>query len=223
MNGQVNQKFRDLAEKSVAPQFKEATKVEVDFLSEGNLIEKYCEIEYYAIEYALRKVVSTVEFTKKEFVQYCKTLLASRIEYVLGGKPTVYPTDHIMVPSFLENILMQIGEAMDLSLGIRILPKKITLTPMSLENMRKISMRLESLDGYEGGFGYPRDKTGSWDFMTMTLVNNDIRRHDAQAHPVYALMAAVVGPKLISSVLSPMVTYGTTDLFEGLLWQLTSI
>lgn len=225
MNDTQFTKLRDFAEKNVAPHYVEAQTVQVDFFTEGNLIEEYCNVEYQAIQYALEKMNGKVDFTVDEFLLYCKTMVFSRISWVLNNRPTVHPTEHIMVPSFLMNIIMQIGVANDLSLGITVVPANVpeVFSPMPMDRMRKISLRLESLTGYEGGFGYPRDKAGSWDFMTMTMINNDIKRHDANAHPVYALMASVVGPKLITSVLNPIVTYGSTNIFEGLLWQLTSI
>lgn len=225
MNDTINTKFRDFAEQNVAPHYVEAQTIGVEFFNEGNLIEEYCNVEFQAIQYALEKANGKVDFSKEEFLLYCKTMVYSRISWVLNQKPTVHPTEHIMVPSFLMNIIMQIGIASDLSLGITVEPANTPkdFSPMPMEKMRRISMRLESLSGYEGGFGYPRDKTGAWDFMTMTLINNDIRRHDANAHPVYAMMASVVGPKLITSVLSPIVNYGSTSTLEGLLWQLTSI
>lgn len=225
MNDTINTKFRDFAEQNVAPHYVEAQTIEVEFFNEGNLIEEYCNVEFQAIQYALERANGKVDFSKEEFLLYCKTMVYSRISWVLNQKPTVHPTEHIMVPSFLMNIIMQIGIASDLSLGITVEPANTPkdFSPMPMEKMRRISMRLESLSGYEGGFGYPRDKTGAWDFMTMTMINNDIRRHDATAHPVYAMMASVVGPKLITSVLSPIVNYGSTRTLEGLLWQLTSI
>lgn len=215
-------KFRNLAEKNVAPVFLKVQEVTVSFLNEGSLIDKYAEIEYSAIEYAYQP--SPMPFTKEEFKNYCLNLVLSRIQYVLNKKPLVYPTDHIMVPSFLMNIIMQIGIAQDLKLGISVKPAEPDSVPaVAIEKMREISFYLEALKGYEGGFGYPRDKAGSWDLMTMQLIGNEIQRFDAEAHPVYALMASVIGPKLIESVLSPLVKYGDSTLFEGLLWQLTSI
>lgn len=224
-NEQSVTKFRDFAERNVAPHYVEAQTVTVNFFEEGNLIEEYCNIEYQAISYALEKSNGAVDFTKEQFLLYCKTMVYSRVAWVLNKRPLVHPTEHLIVPSFLMNIIMQIGVAQDLSLGITVQPSTVPedFEGMEMSEMRKISMRLESLSGYEGGFGYPRDKAGAWEFMTMSLINGDIRRHDAKAHPVYALMASVVGPKLIESVLSPIVTYGSNSLFEGLLWQLTSI
>lgn len=215
-------KFRSLAEQNSAPVFISMQEETVSFLNEGSLIDKYAEIEYAAIEYAMKN--QTMPFTKEKFVQYCTTIVVSRIQYVLNKKPIVYPTDHIMVPSFLMNIIMQIGIAQDLKLGLSVRPAEPEeVSTLAIEEIRKISFYLEALKGYEGGFGYPRDKAGSWDLMTMQLIDNEIQRHDAEAHPVYALMASVIGPKLIESVLSPLVRYGDCTLFEGLLWQLTSI
>jgi hypothetical protein len=218
-------RFRDFAEKHVAPQFVEAQTVEVEFFEEGNLIESYCNIEYQAVQYAVEKMNGSLNFTTDEFLHYCKTMVYARINWVINAKPSVHPTEHLMVPSFLMNIIMQIGLVQDPSLGLTITPASVptSFIPMDRGRMMQISMRLESISGYEGGFGYPRDKSGAWDFMTMTLINNDIKRHDSQAHPVYAIMASVVGPKLVTSVLSPIVTYGSSSMFEGLLWQLTSI
>lgn len=227
MNNDANsKKFRDLAEKNVSPKFIEAKTYKVKLFEEGNLFNKYVSIEQKALEYAISRKGQQSSYTDdllRKFPDYCKALVASRVDYVLGGRPVVKPMDHVMVPSFLMNIIMQIGEVMDLSTGIRLLPEEVDTPSISLDEMREISMLLESIREYEGGFGYPKDKSGSWEFMTMWLVGTQLQRFSADAHPVYALMASVIGLKQIESVLNPLVTYGDTNLFEGLLWQLTSI
>lgn len=217
-------KFRSLAEKNVAPSFIKAQDVQVTFLSEGNLIDKYSDIDYKALEYELK--TQPLDFTMEEYRMYNRAVVKSRVDYVSGIKPLIHPTDHIAVPAFLENIVMQIGLCQDLKLGVTIKPAPIEdddSSSLALDKIRSISMRLESIPGFACGFGYPRDKSGSWDFMTMQLIDNQIVRHESTAHPVYALMAAVVGPKLIQSVLNPLVRYGDSNIFEALLWQLTSV
>lgn len=225
MNATINTKYRDFAEKKVAPTFKKANIIEVEFLTEGCLIEKYSKVEYAAISYALCQGAKNDLFTEDEFLLYNKSAVYSRIGWVNSSGFSFGPNDHIMIPSFLMNIIMQIGKTQDSSLGLTVIPKDAPkdFKPMDIDRMREISMWLENLSGYEGGFGYPSDKSGSFEFMTMTLVDNEIRRHDSKAHPVYAMMASVVGPKYVATILSPIITYGNTEMFEGLLWQLTSI
>lgn len=223
--------IRGLAERNCKTMFRQFMQCEVSFLGEGCLIDEYINIEYTALEIAMED--KAIGFTKDEFYAYCKGLVVARIDYVADNHPVIKPQAHLAVPAFLMNIISQIGLANDATLGISVTPKTVDEKFIVKENAKEgqitvakaqeISLRLENIKSYACGFGYSNDKKGSWDFMTMQLIENEVCRHDATAHPVYALMASVVGTHLISSVLNPLVTYGSTALFKDLLWQLKSI
>lgn len=222
--------FRDLAERNVKPHYAEMQEIEVDFFTEGNLIQDYAEVEFKAIKFEASKFNWEVPFTQKEFIQYCKAIVVSRIAWVLGDSEQLKfrPTDNVMTPSLIDAICKQIGLCTNTRLGVILKPKMPSFTStkewkVDMNKMNEISFFLHSMDNYVGARGYLRDKQGVWDFMTMQLIDNQIKNPTMDPHPVYSVFAAVIGPKMISSVLSPMVKYGDLDVYRGLLWELTSV
>ena len=223
--------IREIAERQVKAHYSSAQTLEVDFLVEGSLIDDYAVIEYQAISMASAKFHWKVPFSMGDFIKYCKTIVASRIAWTINLMESVivYPTDNIMVPSLIDNICKQIGVCTNTKLGITLKPKMCptevdgTSLVLKHEEMEKISFFLTSLSDYVGARGYLRDKSGVWDFMTMQLIENQIKNPSIDPHPVYSVFAAVIGPRLIGSALNPLVTYGDLDVYRSLLWQLTSI
>lgn len=222
--------FRNLAERNVKPHYVEMQEIEVDFFTEGNLITDYAEVEFKAISYEASKFNWSVPFSQEEFIQYCKVIVTSRIAWILGDTPHLKfrPTDNIMTPSLIDAICKQIGLCVNTKLGVILKPKMPSFVTsdtwkVDMNKMMEISYFLTSMDNYVGARGYLRDKQGVWDFMTMQLIDNQIKNPTMDPHPVYSVFAAVIGPKMISSVLSPLVKYGDLDVYRGLLWELTSI
>lgn len=220
---QISNKFRDVAEHNVAASYISQQTYEVDMLGSDCLIDQFAKVEYSAINAEVTRTGGVVTFSENDFVLFCRQAVITRVHWVLGEKYLTHPNDKIMIPSFLMNIIMQIGLAYEVRLGITLKPKAGLKDVLTIDKVREISFFLRSIKSYDGGLGYLKDKTGVWDFMSMTLVNNQIQRYNADAHPVFALMASVVGPKLVQSVLSPLVRYGDMNFFEGLLWELTTV
>lgn len=217
--------YRDLAEKRVKPHYAEAQICEVSLFNEGCLITDFEVIEYQAISMEAAKNHWKVPFSLDTFQAYCNTIVASRVAWTLNAMDhvIVYPTDDIIVPGLLDTICKQIGVCTNTKLGVTLKPQLVTgVKLLSKDEMEQVSFFLRSLDNYIGAEGYVRDKSGVYDFMTMQLIDNQVKNPTMDPHPVYSLLASIIGPKLIASVLTPMVVYGDSDIYRSLLWQLTS-
>lgn len=219
-----------IAEKSLKPVAVDYTTGEVTFsLSEG-MFADYINAEHCAIMAAVRSN-DDFPFDLATFKKYCNTLLVSRIAWVLGKTNLliVRPEDGTTCPALLSQVLMNIGLVSDDSIGIQLKPAfsdtdaKVKAGCLSETKMQEISYYLRRIENYVGAQGYLKDKSGSWEFMTMQLVDNQIRAPRNAAHPAYSLLAAVTGNKTLVSALSPRVKYGDMDTFKALVWQLTSI
>lgn len=222
MNRIADEKYRKVVT-NVAPKFIKWQEVEVNLLTEGCLIDEYASVEYASIVSKLRITGGSVSFTEQEFIKFCRTYVYARICWV-NNKTVIHPnTIGILVPTFLSLILQNIGRASNFSLGLDLVPAMPEFDPMEISEVRKISAELKIIPGYEGAVALPKDKAGCFEFMSMQLIDDQIVSHSPDAHPVYALMASIVGPSLIRSVLDPMVYYGDSNLYRGLLWELTSV
>lgn len=219
-----------IAERSLKPVAVDYITGEVTFSMEEGIFADYISAEHCAIKAAVSHV-SDFPFELDTFMKYCNTLVVSRIAWVIG-KPTlliVRPEDNITCPALLAQVLMNIGRVSDDSIGIQLEPafsaddQTVKDGCLTKAEMEKISYYLRRIEKYVGAQGYLKDKSGSWEFMTMQLVDNQIRAPRNAAHPAYSLLAAVTGNKTLVSALSPRVKYGDMDVFRGLVWQLTSI
>jgi hypothetical protein len=224
----AEQRYRKVVT-NVTPKFFEWQEVEVNLLTDGCLIEEYARVEYAAIQARLQLTGGSVSFTEQEFIKFCMTYVYARVQWV-NGKTYLHPREKgLVIPSFLSLILQNIGRAASYDLGIELIPVFPTevggleFKPMDVNEMRKISADLKVISDYEGASELPRDKSGCFEFMSMQLIDDRIRSHTRDHHNVYALMASVMGPSLVRSVLDPLVVYGEQRLFRGLLWELTSV
>lgn len=236
-----HEEFQKVAEAKVTPQPIQQSVVEVEFCGEGSLIGKFATVEYSAIESQICSQGGVVPFSEEEFLTYCRTIVYSRISWVNNQPYVMHPLEKVMVPGFLSDVCMNIGTALDVSLGITLKPKMVgqmdsrkdgedrvscairSYGLMSLDEMKRISGFLRAIPGYRGALGYLKDKSGTFDFMSMQLVDGVIAHHDAKVHPVYALLASVVGPHMVASALSPLVRYGDSAFLSNLLWEVTSV
>ena len=219
-----------IAERSLKPVALDYTTGEVTFSMEEGIFKDYIYAEHSAIMAAVNDE-SEFPFDLETFKKYCNTLVVSRIAWVLGKTNLliVRPEDPITCPALLAQVMMNIGRVSDDSIGVQLEPgfsesdHEVVKGCLTKEEMQKISFYLRRIEKYVGAQGYLKDKSGSWDFMTMQLVDSQIRAPRNAAHPAYSLLAAITGNKTLVSALSPRVKYGDMELFKGLVWQLTSI
>jgi hypothetical protein len=209
----------------IKPSYRSLDVVEVTFCNEGCILDDFAKVEYKAILIASGRKEDEMPFTEEEFIQYCRTFVASRIAWVNGQTSSIviYPTDHMLAPSLVDSVCKNIGVVYETSLGYTLVPKIAEgIQTLSKEKCAEVSFFLSSLNNYIGGYGYVRDKSGSWDFMSMQMIESAIMSFNDQAHPAYSVLAAIVGPRWLVESVSPRVRYGSIDLYKGLLWELTS-
>lgn len=169
-------------------------------------------------------------FTTDQMVKYLNTLLYLRILTVnhdhlrhswLDQVP--YPT----VPAFFAVFLENVGVVRDQTLGIEIVPEfggsaEDVLEPQEFKHFSYELARFGKA-GLEYATALPRSVEGSWDLMTMQLIQGEIRNQDGKAHVVYALLASLYTQTITEGVLLPRVTYGRVDRFRGLVAELAKL
>ena len=164
-----------------------------------------------------------IQFNLDELSEYVRTLIAVRCAKVTRSKLPNWLTakNDWVIPAFVSVVLENIGEVKDVGLGIHISPEMEEVIIDELV-FNKVERELRSLAklGFEYASAIPRAPSGSWDFMTMQVVDSEIANHDGKAHACYSLLRSFVNMSTIQSVLLPRVSYGHSDRFKPLLAQL---
>jgi len=163
----------------------------------------------------------SLHFTEEEMLQYCRTLVVFRVNTVNHDNPKIHWKDRVCVPSFLSLVLNSIGKVSDDTLGLEIKP---VVEPekgdiMSKDDALAFSRRLYAMKtlGFSCADALPRSHEGSWEFMTMVAVDDQIMHHSSDSHPVYAMLSSVVQLKGLLSVMNPRITYGNTEMFKRMI------
>lgn len=221
----LEEQLRKSVSAKVIPSPKGFETIEVEVLTDESLIDKFAKIEYAALEIAFAHSRTGLPFTEEEFTDYCKSIVKDRVAWVRNDRQAMHfrPEFRIAVPALLYVVTSNIGNAYDVVRGITLKPTTSYQHVLTKDRREEISMFLQSIPSYEGALGYLKDKNGTWDFMSMQTINAFIWNENAQAHPVYSFIAAVVGPKQLQSSLQTYVKYGNIDLLSELLWEFTSL
>lgn len=204
--------------------FDEMQVVKVEMQLDKAVLNDFIQVEFRAIQVEAQKLHIALPFNEERFKKYCLTFIVSRVNWVNGDMRSVIirPEAHIMCPALLDAVCKNIGLVLEISQGLKLeptLPKGVeTLTETEME---EVSFYLQSIPTYVGGWGYIKDKSGSWEFMSMQLVEQAIMNEQAH-HPAYSLLAAIVGPKWIGAATAPRIKYGDLTMYRSLLWQLTT-
>jgi hypothetical protein len=211
----------------IKPSFCESTEVEVQLSVTNQVYLEYVNAEFTALKYQVERSGGNVPFDFATFQKYCNTFIVSRVKWVnrkVNYDLIIHPNDKVLNPSLLDNVCKNIGEAMETKLGLILIPTLPDgIEVLTLQEVKKISLFLASIEGYIGGLGYLKDKSGAWSFMSMQLVSDAIMNVDDQAHPAYSVLAAIVTPIWLKAALVPRVKYGDLSFYQGLVWELTSI
>jgi len=206
----------------------DAVNVEIDLGAE--ILSTYAEELWLAWDQATQLRGWRMPFAKEELLAYCCALVAMRVAYCQGKRVSIRPTDRIAVPSFLSVVLSNVGLTRDVELGIELRPiVKPAAEPNPHEDdvewLEGMSRKIKTLAplGVEYAEGYSRSRDGSYDFMTMALLEGEMRNIAKKPHPVYALLASTLGVRGIETVLSPRVTYGSVGHFASLVRNLAAV
>lgn len=167
----------------------------------------------------------TLNFTEDDLNRYIDQIIAVRVMYVNGQRVAITPTDNLAIPSFLSLVLSNLGLARDNTYGIELYPvleQSVDIDPEFLRSMSR-NVRILSHIGVEYADGYSRSRDGSYEFMSMTLVDSYVRTWTKDSHPVYALLASTVGLRGIEAVLSPRINYGSEEHMVSLVRHLAAV
>lgn len=213
----MSEVLRKLAEKSVTPLPTAMETVEVEINPKAVVLQEYVTELYANLENAMAARGGALTFTEEEFALYIAMVIKTRVDYANNQRVAVRPTDLLVVPSFLSVVLESVGVVDHIDMGIQLVPVCEGVA-VDAAFMQRISRALAVCGavGLEYSKGYSRSKEGSWDFMTMTLIDGIVKSHSRDAHPVYALLSATLGVTGIEKLLSPRITYGSEGHFKAL-------
>lgn len=224
----TNTIFQDFANKSIRPTPVSFDRLGVKVNLLARLLEEYSSALYTQLESVVFGRGGKVPFTVEDFIRYNRTLVKARVDYVNNNRPLVRPSDRVVVPAFLAEVLTNLGIVSALDIGVELYPvcELLEITDvLQLDEFLTISNNLKLFvrDGFEYSEAMPRDRSGSYDFMTMFMIENEVVAPKADAHPVYALLASVLEMKMLTSVYSPRVNYGNRSLFSSLIRQIATL
>lgn len=216
---------KDLAEKRIASQPVSFDSHEVIISLDAEVLKEYKEELYASWDAAAAMRGITLPFSSDDLASYIDQLVVLRVKYVNGERVAYGPTDRICVPSFLSLVLSNVGKVSNVDYGLELFPRVAVETKIDSEFMMKMSRFIRALShlGIEYAEGYSRNKEGSYEFMSMTLIDGFIRNPDKAAHPVFALMASTLGVRGIEAVLSPRINYGSESHMRMLVRHLASV
>lgn len=224
----VGQLRDQITEKFGTPQSDDFIRVSVS-IQPGTMVEDYTQalsLELLRIM-KLRGLSEEGTFDAGMIRSYLITLVWLRVRWVNGTFPQQYKSIRktVQVPLLWYALLLQIGEAMDKTYGIRFTPKMEIEDSdlLSSEEMRALSDRfyvMESL-GFRVESGVPQDTTGELGFMVMSHIDNKIVSY-REEHPVHAFLASfMVMEKLDKVVGVERVRYGYVDAYATAVRDLT--
>lgn len=178
----------------------------------------YAELTYAEMRSETSYYGTELPLALDEWVNYLKTFLSSRISHCNydSRNIVVYPSDYLRIPAFFELALEQIGRVTDELTGKTLVPKfeaEDDWKPLTIEQCKDISRRLAPLEtrGFSFSKGYIKDRKGSWEFMSMEVLNGVVRALSRDYHGLYAMFAGLLHNRGISAVMTPQINYGTMD------------
>jgi hypothetical protein len=217
---------RRLAEKHVTIAPCETTTVEVALSGRSRVLRAYVAELASNVETTVGIMGGSIELTEEDLSKYVAMLVKLRIDYVNNRKIPygLRPTDHICVPSFVSLVLQSIGVVHHLELGLELRPVYIDDEEIDPDFIIMISRKIAALGSYglEYAKGYERSKDGSFEFMTMCVIDDKVMSFTRDKHPVFALLSSFLDVRGAETVLQPRVTYGTTRHFASLMGILAS-
>lgn len=194
--------------------------VSVD-LSTPMMVDVYVKSLFDECESVIEHQGGKLRFEKNQLGQYCSALLKMRVSRINRAQVPQWVRNKtsFVVPAFLSVLLSNIGIARDITLGIELIPTWKDDFWISEDDFSLVERELRAMAkfGFEYADAMPRGTDGSWDLMTMQVVNGEVVNHDGKAHGVFALLGCFLNNQALQTVLLPKVTYGATDRFGSLI------
>lgn len=147
--------------------------------------------------------MEAVGLTEGELNMYFEGLLELRVQSVTNSCPMWRQAKQLLVPSWIEFILTQVGEVVDIDRGLKITPimtdADVKDEKAWMEQMLAVSSKLQAFlsDGVVmHKDALPRGTEGDVDTMSMAVINDYIMSMSKQAHPISSYAAAFLGLKI---------------------------
>lgn len=166
----------------------------------------------------------TLGVSFEEVRDYMDALLYMRVKYVRRDLPPdlrnwyEYPW---VIPALTCLIFKQMGRAEDVDLGVVLIPETNLPQPDPVK-MQKVSRAMRAAHSRYHlmvGEELPRDRSGAFEFMATTVLNNEVLAHSKETHPTTAFLASVAANHALQDIFSPRVAYGSTAFFRKFLTE----
>lgn len=153
----------------------------------------------YANEFHRRNPVKAeaVNLTKEELQDYFTGLLIIRVQYVNGACKVWREAKQLLIPTWIEFTLSQIGKVVDADRGLCFVPTIEGIVDIS--KLLAVSDKLRSFlpDGISlHKDAFPRSTEGDVETMSMAVIGQYVYSQSKDAHPISSYVASFLGFKL---------------------------
>lgn len=213
----------DFGTKSTSASF-ESISVEID---PKMMLNDYAKA--YVQEFHRRNPVraEAVGLTEEELYDYFVGLIAIRIESINGGCKVWREAKQLLIPSWIEFTLSQIGEVVDVDRGLRFIP---TLKhQIDINKLLAVSDKLRAFiaDGVSlHKDAFPRGTEGDPETMSMAIIGQYVYSQTKDAHPIASYVASFLGFKLMEEATFKMlyrVRYDDISFIKSMLLREESV
>lgn len=194
--------------------------VEVSF--NDGIVAGFADTYVSAMNQKLALRGSSLSIDADRMKQYLNTLLVLRIDSINGKGSRDFRVKDLKIPALYALALTHIGSVYDKDLGIELTPVIDSKKVKALSIDDAISFSRESLGivedlGFELVQGLPRDRNGESQFMYFHMIDDKIVRHNKEAHPGFAILAAFFKLQQLQNVLNYRVNYGLVAEYDQML------
>lgn len=140
---------------------------------------------------------AAVNITEDELNYYFKGILAIRVESVNDVCKVWREAKQLLIPSWIEFVISQVGEFVDTDRGLFFTPS--FTFEYDMESLLNISDKLRAFinDGVTmSKDAFPRGKGGDYETMSMAIINDYVQSQSKDSHPIASYVAAFLGFKL---------------------------
>lgn len=168
--------------------------------------------------------VINIDMSREDILKYLEGLLYLRVHYVNKSLPAScrdqYDRAWVM-PVLVSQLCSHIGKAVELDAKAIVILPITNLPEPDVDQMISVSAKLRLLGdrGIALATELPRSRDGSYDFMTMNVIQGVVKARSMEVPPVYAFLAAITENRIVEDCFSPRVSYGSTKRYRQFVEQ----
>lgn len=179
--------------------------VKVNISTNNGVLSRYTDDFVVAVEAVVALGGGKVPVSGEDLEKYLKYCVQARVLNLIGDKNVVWKRySTYAIPSFLAVLVAQIGYSTNPDIGVQIVPtlqeEVVEVDEAFLSRVSSFLMSLES-KGFEMMKGLPRNRDGSWEMMSMEVIDGVVRATDNTRSAVYSICAAFLSTTGLASVL----------------------